>query len=111
MLDFEIGASALHLWVAAGSAALMVACCAATFVLPTTRAAGGRAIPAALGAVFGASITWAFLGGSSSTNSERFALAQRAAELAARTLAPGSPLACLDALAGRASMPHAKRRS
>jgi hypothetical protein len=56
MLDFEIGASALHLWVAAGSAALLVACCAATFVLPTTRAAVARAIPAALGAVLGVSI-------------------------------------------------------
>jgi hypothetical protein len=55
MLDFGIGASALHLWVAAGSAALLVACCAATFVLPTIRAAVARAIPAALGA----SITWA----------------------------------------------------
>jgi hypothetical protein len=100
MLDFEIGASALRLWVAAGSAALLVACCATTFVLPTTRAAVARAIPAALGAVLGVSITSAFLGGSSNTNSERLALEQRAAELAARTLAPGSPLACLDALVG-----------
>src|SRR5271169_5963639 len=54
----------------------------------------------ALGAVLGASITWALLGGSSNASSERRALEQRAAELAARTLAPGSPLACLHALAG-----------
>ena len=100
MLDFEIGASALRLWVAVRSAALLVACSAATIVLPATRAAVARAIPAALGAVLGASMTWAFLGGSSNTNSERLALEQRAAELAARTLAPGSPLACLDALSG-----------
>jgi hypothetical protein len=100
MLDFEIGASALRLWVAVRSAALLVACSAATIVLPATRAAVARAIPAALGAVLGSSMTWAFLGGSSNTNSERLALEQRAAELAARTLAPGSPLACLDALSG-----------
>ena len=101
MLDFEVGVSALRLWVAAGSAALLVACCGVTFVLPTTRTVEvTRAILVALGAVLGASITWAFLGGSSNASSERRALEQQAAELAARTLAPGSPLACLDALAG-----------
>ncbi len=101
MLDFEIAVSALRLWVAAGSAALLVACCAVTFVLPTTRTAEiARAILVALGAVLGASMTWAFLGGSSNATSERRAFEQQAAELAGRTLAPGSPLACLDALAG-----------
>jgi hypothetical protein len=101
MLDFEIGVSAWRLWVAAGSAALLVACCAVTFVLPTTRTAEvARAILVALGAVLGTLMPWTFLGGSSNATSERRALEQRAAELAARTLAPASPLACLDALAG-----------
>jgi hypothetical protein len=101
MLGFEVGVSALRLWVAAGSAALLVACCGVTFVLPTTRTVEvTRAILVALGAVLGASITWAFLGGSSNASSERRTLEHQAAELSARTLAPGSPLACLDALAG-----------
>jgi hypothetical protein len=64
------------------------------------RAFDVSAILVAFGVVLGASITWAFLGGSSNASSERRALEQRAAELASRTLAPGSPLACLDALAG-----------
>jgi hypothetical protein len=100
--DSEIGTSALRLWVTAGSAALLVVFCVLTFVLPTTRAAeAARAILVALGAVLGAAITWASLGGgSSNASAERHALEQRAAELAVRTLAPGSSLACLDALAG-----------
>jgi hypothetical protein len=98
-VDSEIGTSALRLWVTAGSAAMLVFFCALTFVQPTTRAV--RAILVALGAVLGAAITWAsFGGGSSSACAERRALEQRAAELAVRTLAPGLPLACLDALAG-----------
>ena len=101
MIDSEIGTSALRLWVTAGSAALLVACCGLTFVLPTTRTAEiARAILVALGAVLGASITWASLGGSSNASAERRALEQRAAELTVRTFAPGSPLSCLDALAG-----------
>ena len=101
MLDSEIGTSALRLWMAAGSAALLVACCGLTFVLPTTRTAEvARAVLIALGAVLGGAVTWASLGGSSTATAERHALEQRAAELTVRTLAPGSPLACLDALAG-----------
>ena len=85
----------MRLWVTAGSAAMLVFFCVLTFVQPTTRAV--RAILVALGAA----ITWAsFGGGSSSASAERRALEQRATELAVRTLAPGSPLACLDALAG-----------
>jgi hypothetical protein len=101
MLDSEIGTSALRLWVAAGSAALLVACCGMTFVLPTTRPAEvARAFLIALGAVLGGAVTWASFGGSSTATAERRALEQRVAELTVRTLAPGSPLACLDALAG-----------
>jgi len=60
MLDSEIGTSALRLWMAAGSAALLVACCGLTFVLPTTRMAEvARAILIAFGAVLGGAVTWA----------------------------------------------------
>ncbi len=101
-VDPEIGTSALRLWVTAGSAALLVAFCALMFVLPTTRTAdAARAILVAFGAVLGAAITWASIGGGSGdASAQRRALEQRAAELAVRTLAPGSPLACLDALVG-----------
>jgi hypothetical protein len=100
-VDSEIATSALRLWVTAGSAALLVAFCGLTFVLPTTRTAEAvRAILVVVGAVLGAAITWASFGGSGNASAERRALELRAAELAAGTLAPGSPLACLDALAG-----------
>jgi hypothetical protein len=100
-VDSEIGTSALRLWVTAGSAALLVVLCGLTFVLPTTRTAEAvRAILVAVGAVLGAAMTWASLGGSSNAIAERRGLELRAAELTARTFAPGSPLACLDALVG-----------
>ena len=100
-VDSEIGTSALRLWVTAGSAALLVFLCGLTFVLPTTRTAEAvRAILVAVGAVLGAAITWASFGGSGNASVERRALELRVAELTTRTLAPGSPLACLDALAG-----------
>jgi hypothetical protein len=100
-VDSEIGTSALRLWVTAGSAALLVVLCGLTFVLPTTRTAEAvRAILVAVGAVLGAAMTWASLGGSSNAIAEHRALELRAAELTARTFAPGSPLACLDALVG-----------
>jgi hypothetical protein len=96
--DPEIGAS-LHLWVAAGSAALLVVCCVVAMF---------RVVPAlrvevlVLGALLGAAIAWAFLdhGPAPDTRAERRDLEQRAAELSAIALAPGSPLGCLDALAG-----------
>ena len=55
-----------------------------------------------LGAVLGTSITWAFLDRAAVADRtvERRALELRAQELSARALALGSPLACLDAVAG-----------
>jgi hypothetical protein len=94
--------AALRLWVTAGSAALLVVLCVLTFVLGTTRMAkAARALLVVLGASLGAAMAWtSFGGGSGDASAERRALEQRAAELAALTLAPGSPLACLDALVG-----------
>jgi hypothetical protein len=97
MLDPEIGTSMLRLLVAA----LLVGCCGLAFILPRTRKAEvARVLLVALGAILGASITWMTLGWSSNASAERRALEQRAAEISVRALAPGSALACLDALAG-----------
>ncbi len=97
----EIGSSVLRLWVAAGSAALLVAVCAMAFGWTQTRSAARLSI-VALGAVLGATMAWAFLNTATmrDQDAERRALESRAAELNIRTLAPGSPLACLDGLAG-----------
>jgi hypothetical protein len=104
-VDPEIGTSALRLWVAAGSAALLLVCC--VLVLSRSRSGIGanpvfRASFVILGAVLGAAMTWAFLdrAAMADRSAERRALELRAQELSARSLAPGSPLACLDVVAG-----------
>jgi hypothetical protein len=101
-VDPEIGTSALRLWVAAGSAALLVVLCALAFFPLRWRIPALGVGFVVLAAVLGAAMTWAFLeravGGDQ--GAERRALEQRANELTARSLAPGSPLSCLDALAG-----------
>ena len=102
--DPEIGASLLRLWIAAGSAALLVALCAVVFLQPQHRLAANPALRIGFvvaGAVVGAVMTWASLepvrGGGAA---ERRALELRAQQLNSQVLAPGSPLACLDALVG-----------
>jgi len=103
MLGFasEIASSSFRLWVAAGAAAFLFALCMVAFlrqqISPPLRA--GLVI---LGAAFGAAVTWASLESTSVSDSgvERRALELRADELNARALAPGSPLACLNGLAG-----------
>lgn len=98
-IDPEIGNLPLHLWVAVGSAVLLVALCTAAIF---------RVVPAlrievlALGALLGAAMAWAVLDreAAGERRAEGRALIARADDLAARTLAPGSPLGCLDALAG-----------
>jgi hypothetical protein len=100
-LDPDIGSSALRLWVAAGSAALLVFVCALAFDWTRTRTIV-RISVVVVGAVLGGTLAWAFLNaaGARDRNEERRALEGRAAELSARVLAPGSPLACLDGLSG-----------
>ena len=100
-LDLEIGASALRLWIAAGSAALLIAFCGvAAFRLQSGPLA--RASLVILGAVFGAAMMWSFfdLSASRERSAEHRAFQQLTGELNARSLAPGSPLACLDNVAG-----------
>ncbi len=97
----EIGSSALRLWVAAGSAALLVALCAMAYGWAQTKNLARLGV-VALGAVLGATMAWAFLNGATTRDqdAERRALEARASELNVQTLAPGSALACLDGLAG-----------
>jgi hypothetical protein len=103
-VESEIGSSGLRLWIAAGSAAILVALCAAAFAKLRANAlnAATAAGVVALGGLLGAAMVWALLGdpGVQDHGAERRALAMRAQELTARTLAPGSALACLDAVAG-----------
>jgi hypothetical protein len=103
-IDPESGASLARLWIAAGSAALLVALCAAAF-LQQARLAANPAMRTGLvvaGAIFGAVMTWALLDRAvlAGAAAERRALELRAQELSSQGLIPGSPLACLDALVG-----------
>lgn len=99
-VDSEMGSSVLRLWIAAGSAAVLVAICAVAFNGLRTNAA--RACVVALGALVGVAMIWALLGSpvAQDHGADRRALELRAQELTVRTLAPGSALACLDAVAG-----------
>jgi hypothetical protein len=107
-LDYaEIATSTVRFWVAAGSAALLVLVCVLAFVR-TRKAAieggtGSAIVMMVIGAAaLGAASAWAVLDirPFGDQRAERRALEMRAQELTLRTLAPGSPLACLDALTG-----------
>jgi hypothetical protein len=102
-VDSEIATSALRLWVAAGSAALLMAFCA----LALFRQQSGLLTPALragfviVSAALGATMTWAFLSRADlGSGAERRTFELRADALGAQARAPGSPLACLDALTG-----------
>lgn len=99
--DPDMGLSALRLWVAAGSSALLVFVCALALDWTRTRTVARVSI-VVVGAVLGATLAWAFLAGASvrDLNAERRDLEMRSAELASRAMAPGSALGCLDNLAG-----------
>ena len=100
-VDPEVGSSLLRLWVTAGAAALLFLFCMLALFRPQA-SLPWRVGLVVLGAIFGAGITWASVDHSSSGNSspDRRALERRLDELGALALAPGSPLVCLDALAG-----------
>jgi hypothetical protein len=92
------------LWIAVGSASLLVIIIGA-LVLRRSRTGRWRAIERAaligLGAALTGSLTWACLAGVALLG-ERNSLAFRAQQLNAQAMAAGSPLACLDFLAGDA---------
>ena len=100
-VDPEFGNSALRLWAAAGSAALLFLFCMLALFRPQP-SLPWRAGLVILSAIFGATIAWASLDRSSTSDlgPDRRALEQRFAELSTQALAPGASLACLDALAG-----------
>ncbi len=100
-LDPDVGNSALRLWVAAGSAALLVFVCALAFDWTRTRTVA-RVSVVVVGAILGGTLAWAFLNaaGARDRAAERRDLETRAAQLNIRALQPGSPLACLDGLSG-----------
>jgi hypothetical protein len=100
-VDSDIGNSALRLWIAAGSAALLVFVCALAFQWARSRGVARIGV-VVVGAILGATLAWAFIDTASNRDlfAERQALETRAAELGTQALAPGSALACLDAFAG-----------
>jgi hypothetical protein len=101
-LEFATATLSLPVWAAGGAVALFVIIGALTLTRRGVSLAGSLlrvvAVVAGLGSV------WLLLDQATQHEraAERRALDQRAADLAARAIAPGSPLACLDAVAGDA---------
>jgi hypothetical protein len=92
------------LWIAAGSAAaLALTVCALAFGRGRdgTLADSARVFLVAIGAGLCGVLAWALLQNGNRA-AERLALEARATQLTAQALSPGSPLACLDAVAGEA---------
>jgi len=102
-LDPLTGTLALPLWAAGALAALFVVFCALAFSRAGRDGAIGSVARIAL-VLVGAVLTWFFLDGTTKQDNagERRALEARAGALATRATMPGSPLACLDAMAGDA---------
>jgi len=93
------------LWIAAGSAALLVMIvCALAFRRSRKGffAAASHFFLVLLGAAVAGSLTWVFFDGAAKRDhaAERIALEVRSGQLTAQALAPGSPLACLGPLVG-----------
>jgi hypothetical protein len=101
MLGIDPDVGHLRFWVASGAAALLVLVCALALDWTRSRIIARFAV-VGLGAAFGAILAWAFLAGAAvrDLGVERRNLEMRAAQLMAQVLAPGSPLACLDATGG-----------
>jgi len=101
MLGIDPDVGHLRFWVASGAAALLVLVCALALDWTRSRIIARFAV-GGLGAASGAVLAWAFLAGAAGRDLsvERRNLEMRAAQLTAQVLAPGSPLACLDATGG-----------
>jgi hypothetical protein len=100
-IDGEIGTAAAKLWLVVGSAVFLIGFYLLAYLLP--HSVIGRRLRAGfvfLGAGLGATMAWALLDHASEHSGERRSLEIQAEQLNAQALAPGSPLACLDALAG-----------
>jgi hypothetical protein len=95
------------LWIAALSAALLVLTVWTLVLRPSRKgffAGAGRFFLVMLTAGLSASLIWGLLDNTAvrDHDAQRSALKLREGELTAQALSPGSPLACLDALAGDA---------
>jgi len=101
MLGIDPDLGHLRFWVASGAAALLVLVCALALDWTRSRIIARYAV-IGFGAAFGAILAWAFLAGAAvrDLSVERRNLEMRASQLAAQVMAPGSPLACLDATGG-----------
>lgn len=104
-IDPQIAAWLAPSCMAAGSAALLIAIIG-TLAFPRSRtgiaAAARRVLLILVAAALGGTLTFAYFDNAATRirNAERSALELRAGRLAEQSLRPGSPLACLDALAG-----------
>jgi hypothetical protein len=106
-IDPAILAWITPLWIAAGcTAALALVVCALTLgrARKGVLAAGGRVCLVVIGACVCGVLAWALLQNTAARDraAERLALQARATQLSAQGLSPGSPLACIDAVAGEA---------
>jgi hypothetical protein len=88
--------------IAAAAAALLLGIIGALLFPRNAKAAVARALLILLVAALGGSLGWAYFDGAATRGheAERRALQERAGRLSEQSLTPGSPLACLDALAG-----------
>ena len=102
-LDPLTGTLTLPLWAAGALTALFVVFCALALSRSGRDGAIGGVARIAL-VLVGAVLAWFFLEGTTRQDAaaERRALESRAGVLASRATMPGSPLACLDAIAGDA---------
>ncbi len=103
LFDLGPGAFALPVWAAGALAALFAFLCVVAFRRPAPLGIAGTLARSAA-VLIGALLVMSFLDHSAlqQRSAERLALDARSAELTARSLIPGSPLACLDAGAGEA---------
>jgi hypothetical protein len=98
--EFATNQVAVPVWAAGAAAALFVI--VAVLTLTRTGASVAGALLRVAVVAVGCAVAWLLIqqGTVRDRAAERRTLDQRAAELAARAVAPGSPLACLDAVAG-----------
>lgn len=95
-LDPVLGTMAVPVWAAGAVAALLVVLCIAAFA----RAGGVLGTTLRVGLVFVGVAAVGLLLVERQTTADRRAVETRIAELTARAVAPGSPLACLDGWGG-----------
>jgi len=102
VIDMATSTLTLPAWAVGGAAALFIIIAVLTLWRAGAKVAGAILRVAVVVAVCAAVYVLLQQNGARDRSAERRSLDQRAAELAARAVASGSPLACLDAVAGDA---------